>query len=70
MTKVTTGATMSLDGYIANASHGGFEYLFQWYDLAGRKQSSGQTSCSSCSAPPHAATTCWLLRLSPVSGPE
>ncbi|MEU8082260.1 dihydrofolate reductase family protein [Micromonospora sp. NPDC049101] len=32
MTKVTTGATMSLDGYIADASHGGFEYLFQWYN--------------------------------------
>ncbi|SCE76774.1 Dihydrofolate reductase [Micromonospora viridifaciens] len=31
MTKVMTGATMSLDGYIADASHGGFEYLFQWY---------------------------------------
>lgn len=31
MTKVTTGATMSLDGYIADASHGGFEHLFQWY---------------------------------------
>ncbi|MGI5520455.1 dihydrofolate reductase family protein [Micromonospora sp. CA-259024] len=31
MTKVTTGATMSLDGYIADASHGGFEYLFRWY---------------------------------------
>jgi dihydrofolate reductase len=27
-----TGATMSLDGYIADASHGGFEYLFQWYN--------------------------------------
>ncbi|WP_328415938.1 dihydrofolate reductase family protein [Micromonospora sp. NBC_00389] len=32
MTKVTTGATMSLDGYIADPSHGGFEYLFQWYE--------------------------------------
>ncbi|WP_327035738.1 dihydrofolate reductase family protein [Micromonospora ureilytica] len=32
MTKVTTGATMSLDGYIADVSHGGFEYLFQWYE--------------------------------------
>lgn len=32
MTKVMTWATMSLDGYIADASHGGFEYLFQWYD--------------------------------------
>lgn len=31
MTNVTTGATMSLDGYIADPSHGGFEYLFQWY---------------------------------------
>ncbi|MFG2055641.1 dihydrofolate reductase family protein [Micromonospora sp. NPDC048930] len=31
MTKVMTGATMSLDGYIADASHGGFEHLFQWY---------------------------------------
>ncbi|WP_410813675.1 dihydrofolate reductase family protein [Micromonospora sp. 067-2] len=31
MTKVTTGATMSLDGYIADPSHGGFDYLFQWY---------------------------------------
>ncbi|MEH1165289.1 dihydrofolate reductase family protein [Micromonospora sp. CPCC 205539] len=31
MTKVTTGATMSLDGYIADSSHGGFEHLFQWY---------------------------------------
>ncbi|MDG4757584.1 dihydrofolate reductase family protein [Micromonospora sp. WMMD710] len=32
MTKVTTRATMSLDGYIADASHGGFEYLLQWYE--------------------------------------
>jgi dihydrofolate reductase len=31
MTTVMTGATMSLDGYIADASHGGFEHLFQWY---------------------------------------
>ncbi|MFC0509001.1 dihydrofolate reductase family protein [Micromonospora costi] len=31
MTSVLAGATMSLDGYIADASHGGFEYLFQWY---------------------------------------
>jgi dihydrofolate reductase len=31
MTKITTGATMSLDGYIADANHGGFEHLFQWY---------------------------------------
>jgi dihydrofolate reductase len=31
MSKVTTGATMSLDGFIADADHGGFEYLFKWY---------------------------------------
>jgi dihydrofolate reductase len=31
MSKVTTGATMSLDGFIADADHGGFDYLFKWY---------------------------------------
>jgi hypothetical protein len=31
MRKVTTGATMSLDGFIADAHHGGFDYLFKWY---------------------------------------
>jgi hypothetical protein len=31
MSKVTTGATMSLDGFIADANHGGFDYLFKWY---------------------------------------
>ncbi|MDQ7905365.1 dihydrofolate reductase family protein [Phytohabitans sp. ZYX-F-186] len=31
MSKVTTGATMSLDGFIADANHGGFEHLFAWY---------------------------------------
>jgi dihydrofolate reductase len=31
MTKIMTGATMSLDGFIADPQHGGFEYLFQWY---------------------------------------
>jgi dihydrofolate reductase len=29
--KVTAGATMSLDGFIADVNHGGFEYLFKWY---------------------------------------
>lgn len=32
MTKVMTGATMSLDGIIADAQHGGFECLFKWYE--------------------------------------
>jgi hypothetical protein len=31
MRKATTGATMSLDGFIADAHHGGFDYLFKWY---------------------------------------
>jgi dihydrofolate reductase len=31
MGKVTTGATMSLDGYIAGVEESGFDLLFQWY---------------------------------------
>jgi dihydrofolate reductase len=31
MTKVYTGASMSLDGYIAGPGESGFEHLFQWY---------------------------------------
>jgi dihydrofolate reductase len=31
MGKVTTGATMSLDGYIAGPNESGFDLLFQWY---------------------------------------
>jgi dihydrofolate reductase len=30
MTKVYTGASMSLDGYIAGPGESGFEHLFQW----------------------------------------
>jgi dihydrofolate reductase len=32
MTKVYTGASMSLDGYIAGPNETGFEYLFEWYN--------------------------------------
>ena len=32
MGKVTTGATMSIDGYIAGPGESGFDLLFQWYD--------------------------------------
>ena len=32
MGKVSTGATMSLDGYIAGPEESGFDLLFQWYD--------------------------------------
>jgi dihydrofolate reductase len=31
MTKVYTGASMSLDGYIAGPNETGFDQLFQWY---------------------------------------
>jgi dihydrofolate reductase len=31
MGKVTTGATMSIDGYIAGPDESGFDLLFQWY---------------------------------------
>jgi dihydrofolate reductase len=31
MGKVSTGATMSLDGYIAGPEESGFDLLFQWY---------------------------------------
>jgi dihydrofolate reductase len=31
MTKVYTGASMSLDGYIAGPNESGFEHLFKWY---------------------------------------
>lgn len=31
MTKVYTGASMSLDGYIAGPNDTGFEHLFKWY---------------------------------------
>src|SRR4051794_6649641 len=31
MTKIYTGATVSLDGYIAGVDESGFDLLFQWY---------------------------------------
>ena len=31
MSKVTTGATMSIDGYIAGPAESGFDLLFRWY---------------------------------------
>ena len=31
MTKVYTGASMSLDGYISGPGESGFEHLFKWY---------------------------------------
>jgi dihydrofolate reductase len=32
MTKIFTGASMSLDGYISGPGETGFEHLFKWYD--------------------------------------
>jgi hypothetical protein len=36
MSKVSAGATMSIDGYIAGPDESGFDQLFKWYgsDLA------------------------------------
>lgn len=31
MTKIMSGATMSLDGFIADQADGGFDHLFRWY---------------------------------------
>ena len=31
MGKVTTGASISIDGYIAGPNDTGFEHLFTWY---------------------------------------
>lgn len=31
MTKIYTGASMSLDGYISGPDESGFEHLFEWY---------------------------------------
>jgi dihydrofolate reductase len=31
MTKIYTGASMSIDGYIAGPNESGFEHLFKWY---------------------------------------
>ena len=31
MGKITTGATMSIDGYLAGPGESGFDLLFQWY---------------------------------------
>ncbi|MFC0531403.1 dihydrofolate reductase family protein [Phytohabitans kaempferiae] len=41
MSKVTAGATMSLDGFIADANHGGFEQLFAWYGAGDTELPSG-----------------------------
>jgi dihydrofolate reductase len=32
MTKITTGASVSLDGYISGPAESGFEHLFAWYE--------------------------------------
>ena len=32
MTKIYTGATVSLDGYLAGQDESGFDLLFQWYE--------------------------------------
>jgi dihydrofolate reductase len=36
MSRVTTGASVSLDGYIAGPGESGFEHLFAWYSAGDR----------------------------------
>jgi hypothetical protein len=43
MGKVTTGGTMSLDGYIAGPDESGFDVLFQWYGQRRRRDPVGQS---------------------------
>ena len=40
MAKVITGASMSMDGFIAGPGESGFEYLFDWYNNGDRKMDS------------------------------
>ncbi len=48
MGKVVTGATMSIDGYIAGPGESGFDLLFQWYDNGDVATPTGNpdTSCA------------------------
>ena len=37
MSKVYTGASMSLDGYVSGPDETGFEHLFKWYSARRRR---------------------------------
>ena len=47
MGKVTTGASMSIDGYIAGPGESGFDLLFQWYDNGDHPDMTFHTSAAS-----------------------
>jgi hypothetical protein len=47
MSKVLTGASMPLDGYIAGSDESGFDLLFQWY---------GKFTADSGGSSPHSAS--------------
>jgi dihydrofolate reductase len=46
MAKVITGASMSMDGFIAGPGESGFEYLFDWYNNGDRKMDSASPDIS------------------------
>jgi dihydrofolate reductase len=55
MGKVVTGATVSLDGYIAGPNETGFEHLFAWFDGGDRELPSANPDVSfHLSEPDHA----------------
>jgi dihydrofolate reductase len=54
MTKVMTGASVSLDGYIAGPNESGFEHLFAWYSAGDMEFPSALPSVQfSVTAPDH-----------------
>ena len=48
MSKVYTGASMSLDGYIAGPGESGFEHLFKWYGNGDVEVADGQARHDAC----------------------
>jgi dihydrofolate reductase len=61
MGKVSAGATMSLDGYIAGPNDSGFDLLFKWYS-AGDVEVPMPDSTAGVPAPRVSAATAELLR--------
>jgi hypothetical protein len=48
MGKVTTGGSMSLDGYIAGPNESGFDLLFQWYGNGDVEIPTASPNCRQC----------------------
>ena len=58
MGKVTTGATMSLDAYIAGPGDRGFDLLFQWYGNGTWRCRRAARTSRRCGCRPPAWRTC------------